>query len=60
MSSNDMLVGILKIVNDLEDDVKENRNEIRKNREIEETHWKENLRRWQLGDPNVEKMRKIV
>ena len=108
MSSNDMLVQILKIVNDLKEDVKENRKEIQKSREIEEAHWQENLRRWernekrweenekrwkdndkrwekyeinrkedrkflletltcydisiseQLGDPNVEKMRKIV
>ena len=102
MSSNDdMLVQILKIVNDLKDDVKENRREIQKSREIEEAHWQENLRRWeknekrwminekkwekyevnrkedrkflldtltsydisiseQLGDPNVEKMKKLV
>ena len=101
MSSNDMLVEILKIVNDLKDDVKENRREIQKSREIEEAHWQENLRRWkeneklweeyrknwseyrenrkkdrsdilhiltnydisisqQLGDPNAEKMKKIV
>lgn len=46
MSSNDMLVQILKIVNDLKEDVKENRREIQKSREIEEVHWQENLRRW--------------
>ena len=112
MSSNDMLVEMLKtvnglrddmkenrkeiltIVNDLKEEVKENRKEIQESREIEESHWQENLRRWeendrrwekyetnrkedrkflldtltvydisiseQLGDPNVEKMRKIV
>ena len=47
MSSNDMLVQILKIVNDLKEDVKENRRELQKGREIEESHWQENLRRWE-------------
>ena len=94
MSSDEMIVEILKIVNDLKEDVKENRREIQKSREIEEAHWQENEKRWeenrqkwekyeinrkadrrflldaltsydisiseQLGDPNVEKMRKIV
>ena len=94
MSSNDMLVQILKIVNDLKEDVKENRRQIEKSREIEEAHWKENEKCWeenrknwseyranrkkdrsdildiltnydisisrQLGDPNAEKMKKIV
>ena len=50
MSENDMLVQILKIVNDLKEDVKENRREIQKSREIEEAHWQENLRRWNEND----------
>ena len=54
MSSNDMLVEILKIVNDLKDDVKENRREIQKSREIEEAHWQENLRRWNENDKKWE------
>lgn len=54
MSSNDMLVEILKIVNDLKDDVKENRREIQKSREIEEAHWQENLRKWNENDKKWE------
>ena len=54
MSSNDMLIQILKIVNDLKDDVKENRREIQKSREIEEAHWQENLRRWNENDKKWE------
>ncbi|MBQ2836167.1 MAG: hypothetical protein IJE68_04970 [Clostridia bacterium] len=54
MSSNDMLVQILKIVNDLKDEVKENRREIQKSREIEESHWQENLRRWKENDKRWE------
>ena len=54
MSSNDMLVQILKIVNDLKEDVKENRREIQKSREIEEAHWQENLRRWKENDKKWE------
>ena len=54
MSSNDMLVEILKIVNDLKADVKENRREIQKSREIEEAHWQENLRRWKENDKKWE------
>jgi len=54
MSSNDMLVQILKIVNDLKEDVKENRREIQKSREIEEAHWQENLRRWNENDKKWE------
>ena len=50
MSSNDLLVQILKVVNDLKEDVKENRKEIQKSREIEEAHWQENLRRWNEND----------
>ena len=53
MSSNDMLVQILKIVNDLKEDVKENRREIQKSREIEEAHWQENLRRWKENDKKI-------
>lgn len=58
MSSNDMLVEILKIVNDLKDDVKENRREIQKSREIEEAHWQENLRRWNENDIRWEENKK--
>ena len=47
MSSNDMLVQILKIVNDLKEDVKENRREIQKSREINEKHWKEFKKQWE-------------
>lgn len=54
MSSDDMLVQILKIVNDLKDDVKENRKEIQKSREIEEAHWQENVRRWNENDKKWE------
>lgn len=55
MSSNDMLVQILKIVNDLKDDVKENRREIQKSREIEEAHWEENEKRWEENEKRWEK-----
>jgi len=54
MSNSDMLVQILKIVNDLKEDVKENRREIQKSREIEEAHWQENLRRWKENDKKWE------
>ena len=54
MSNDEMLVEILKIVNDLKDDVKENRREIQKSREIEEAHWQENLRRWNENDKKWE------
>ena len=47
MSSNDMLVQILKIVNDLKEDVKENRREIQKSREIKESHWEEFQKQWE-------------
>lgn len=47
MSSNDMLVQILKIVNDLKEDVKENRREILKSREIKESHWQEFQKQWE-------------
>ena len=52
MSDNDMLLQILKIVNDLKDEVKENRREIQKSREIEEAHWQENLRIWKENEKN--------
>ena len=58
MSSNDMLVEILKIVNDLKEEVKENRREIQKSREIEEAHWQENLRRWKENDKKWEENEK--
>lgn len=58
MSSNDMLVQILKIVNDLKEDVKENKREIQKSREIEEAHWQENLRRWNENDKKWEENEK--
>ena len=97
MSSNDMLVEMLKIVNGLRDDmkenrkeiltivndlkdevkenrkeiltivndlnnlkeeVKENRKEIQKSREIEEAHWQENLRRWKENDKKWEENNK--
>ena len=72
MGSNDLLVEMLKtvnglrddmkenkkeiltIVNDLKDEVKENRKEIQKSREIEEAHWQENLRRWNENDKKWE------
>lgn len=75
MSSNDMLVEMLKTVNGLRDDmkenrkeiltivndlnnlkeeVKENRKEIQKSREMEEEHWQENLRRWKENDKKWE------
>lgn len=50
MSEEAMLVQILRIVNDLKDEVKENRREIQKSREIEEAHWQENLRRWEENE----------
>ena len=46
MSNNDMIVEILKIVNDLREETKDIRREIQKSREIEEAHWQENERRW--------------
>ena len=54
MSNNEMMVQILKIVNALREDVKENKKElkaeIQKSREIEEAHWQENLRRWEENE----------
>ena len=59
MSEKDMIVQILKIVNDLKDEVKENRREIQRSREIEEAHWQENLRRWEKNEKRWEENRKL-
>ena len=36
----------VKAINDLREEVRENKREIQKSREIEEAHWQENLRCW--------------
>lgn len=50
----------IKAINDLREEVKENKREIQKSREIEEAHWEENERRWEENEKrwiNYEKNR---
>ena len=65
MSDNEMLIQIwqtlnnfqtqtINAINDIKEQVKENKIEIQKSREIEEAHWQENLRRWKENDKRWE------
>jgi hypothetical protein len=69
MEENAILVQILqtlntfqaettKAINDLREEVKENKIEIQKSREIEEAHWQENLRLWKENDKRWEENNK--
>ena len=49
-SLNTFQVQTVRAINDLREEVKENKREIKKSREIEEAHWQENLRRWNEND----------
>ena len=101
MNSDEIVLPILRAINDLRDEVKENKREIRDMREENNKRWDENDKRWnennkrwdendkrldineknrekdheevldifakydivisrKIGDPNVEKMRKIL
>ena len=69
MSENEMLTQILqslntfqaqtmKAINDLREEVRENKREIQKSREIEAAHWQENLRLWKENDKKWEQNEK--
>lgn len=45
---NDDVLQILKAINDLREEVRENKREIQKSREIENAHWEENQRLWKI------------
>ena len=87
MNSDEIVLPILRAINDLRDEVKENKREIRDMREENNKRWDENDKRLdineknrekdheevldifakydivisrKIGDPNVEKMRKIL
>lgn len=47
-----------KAINDLREEVRENKREIQKSREIENEHWQENLRRWNENDKKWEQNEK--
>lgn len=52
------MVQILKIVNDLRDDIRENRREIKLNREQNEKRWEKNEKRWEENEKRWEEYRK--
>ena len=51
---NTFQVQTTKAINDLREEVRENKREIQKSREIENEHWQENLRRWNENDKKWE------
>ena len=51
---NTFQVQTVKYINDLREEVRENKREIQKSREIENEHWQENLRRWNENDKKWE------
>ena len=55
---NTFQVQTTKAINDLREEVRENKREIQKSREIENEHWQENLRRWNENDKKWEKNEK--
>ncbi len=69
MSEKELLIQILqalntfqleniKAINYLREDIKENKKEIQKSREIETAHWEENLRRWEQNEKRWEENEK--
>ena len=55
---NTFQVQTTKAINDLREEVRENKREIQKSREIENEHWQENLRRWNENDKKWEENEK--
>lgn len=55
---NTFQVQTTKAINDLREEVRENKREIQKSREIENEHWQENLRRWNENDKKWEQNEK--
>lgn len=57
---NDDVLQILKAINDLREEVRENKREIQKSREIENIHWQENQKLWKQNEKEHLEFRKEI
>lgn len=55
---NEFQVQTTKSINDLREEIRENKREIQKSREIENAHWQENLRLWEENEKRWEENEK--
>ena len=56
---NEFQVQVAKEFAEIRAEIKANKEEIQKSREIENEHWQENLRRWEENDKRWEENRKL-